>query len=131
MISLAQGKFFSPSKQPPHYISWCLKYLQNRQKLFPLSPKMQILNQEVPQCREFCLWRGRYLSQVGREGRTWRTARTEKREGGNIDVLLTSQRCLELTLEHFPFVLTQERSWGKTLFSKALCLVPMVSNSQG
>ena len=30
------------------------------------------------------------------------------------DILFISQRCLELTLEWFPFVLTQERSLGKT-----------------
>lgn len=47
------------------------------------------------------------LAQGNREDRTRKIEKAWKREGRDTNVLFISQRCLELTLEQFPFLLTQ------------------------
>lgn len=59
---------------------------------------------------------------MSREERTWGTEKARRREGKDTHTLFISQRCLELTLERFPFVLTQEHRLGKTLIFQSFLL---------
>lgn len=59
---------------------------------------------------------------MSREEGTQRTEKARRREGRDAHTVFISQRCLELTLERFPFVLTQEHHLGKTLISQSFLL---------